>query len=323
MSGKPKACIAIPVGGRLEEQINAACDPVKIAFNAPREELFAALADVEGVLVTNRTRIDAEFLDAGPKLRIVAGVGVGYDNVDLSEATKRGVLITNTPDVVTEPVINLTIGFIVALSRKLFGNEAYCRGGGWSRRDQQPGLGFEIRGKTLGVVGFGRIGTGVTRRIEAFGMKPLFNDLFEEPPPGAPESTYRPLDDLLGESDIVTLHPDLNETSHHLISTRELELMKPTGFLINTSRGPVVDQDALTAALQAETIAGAAIDVLEREPPAEGEPILTLPNVLITPHIGTGTLETRLAMMDLAVQNLVTMMKGERPPTIVNTEVLD
>jgi glyoxylate reductase len=323
MSGKPKACIAVPVGGKLEEQIDAACEPTKIAFNAPREELFAALADVEGVLVTNRTRIDAEFLDAGPKLRIVAGVGVGYDNVDLPEATKRGVLITNTPDVVTEPVINLTIGFIVALSRKLFANEAYCRGGGWARRDRQPGLGFEIRGKTLGVVGFGRIGTGVTRRIEPFGMKPLFNDLFEEAPPGAPESTYRPLEDLLQESDIVTLHPDLNETSYHLVSTRELELMKPTGLLINTSRGPVVDQDALTAALQAETIAGAALDVLEREPPAEGEPILTLPNVLITPHIGTGTLETRLAMVDLAVQNLVAMMKGERPPTIVNTEVLD
>jgi glyoxylate reductase len=163
----------------------------------------------------------------------------------------------------------------------------------------------------------------VTRRAGAFGMRPLFNDVFREPPAGAPESEYRPLDELLCESDVVTLHVDLNPTSHHLVGARELGQMKPTAWLVNTSRGPVVDQPALVAALREGRIAGAAVDVLEKEPPARDEPLLALPNVLVFPHIGTSTAETRLAMRELAVRNLIAALAGERPRACVNPQVLD
>ncbi len=257
-----------------------------------------------------------------PSLRVVSGFGVGYDRFDIEEATRRGIAICNTPDVVTVPVADMTIGLIIGLSRRLFQNAAYVRSGGWARRERPPAAGFDLEGKTLGVIGFGRIGTEVTRRAQPFGVRTIFNDLFEEPPANAPQIPYRPLDDLLGEADIVTLHVDLNPTSYHLIGARELGLMKPTAYLINTSRGPVVDRAALLEALQNDAIAGAALDVLEKEPPDPDDPLVTLPNFVGFPHMGTATRETRRAMLELSVDNLLAILQRQPPRACVNPEVL-
>jgi phosphoglycerate dehydrogenase-like enzyme len=320
-NAKPKVCILVPLEPELQSRIESACEVARPS-GFSQEDLYAALADVEGVLLFNALPVDASFLDAAPRLRVVSGFGVGYDNVDLAEATKRGVVVCNTPQVLNAAVANLAFGMILALSRRLFQNEMHCRSGAWSRGERPPPLGFDLAGKTLGVVGFGRIGKEVTRRAHAFDMTTLFNDVFRKAPPGAPESRYRPLDDLLRESDIVTLHPDLNPTSYHLIGARELALMKSTACLVNTSRGPVVDQPALVAALREERIAGAAVDVLEQEPPDADEPVVDLPNVLTFPHIGTATNETRYAMRELTVRNLLAALAGETPPACVNPEVL-
>jgi phosphoglycerate dehydrogenase-like enzyme len=319
---RPKACIHLPLAKDLAAHVDAGCEARHVAFDAPREELLTALADVEGLLVSNQVPVDGALYDAAPRLRVVSGFGVGYDRFDVEEATRRKIAICNTPDVVTVPVADLTMGLILALTRRLFDNEAYSRGGAWARGDRPPRFGFDLGGKLLGVVGFGRIGKEVTRRAQAFGMRSVFNDLFQEPPPGAPPSPYRALDELLREADIVTLHTDLNPTSYHLIGERELGLMKPTAYLINTSRGPVVDQPALIAALRKGKIAGAAVDVLEKEPPELDEVLVALPDVLTFPHIGTATRETRRAMLELAVRNLLAVLQREPPPACLNPEVL-
>jgi phosphoglycerate dehydrogenase-like enzyme len=319
---RPKACIHLPLAKDLSAHVDAVCEARHVAWGAPREELLAALADIEGVLLSNQVFVDGSVFDAAPHLRVVSGFGVGYDRFDVEEATRRGIAICNTPDVVTVPVADFTMGLILALTRRLFRNEAYPRSGAWARRERPPGPGLDLGGKTLGVVGFGRIGKEVTRRAQAFGMRTVFNDLFEEPPEDAPRSPFQPLDVLLREADIVTLHTDLNPTSYHLISVHELGLMKPTAYLINTSRGPVVDQPALVAALREGAIAGAAVDVLEKEPPEPEEPLVTLPNVLVFPHIGTATRETRRAMLELAVHNLLAVLQGEPPPACLNPQVL-
>ncbi len=318
----PKVCVALPLNDDLNEKIDAVCKVDRVEIRAPRPELLAKLADMEGVLLSNGVRVDAELFDAAPELRVVAGFGVGYNNFDIAEGTKRGVAICNTPDVLTAAVADLTIGLILSLSKRLFENEAHSRSGSWAARKPLPPLGFDVNTKILGTVGFGRIGKEVTRRLKVFGMRTIWNDVFTELPAGAPESSYRPLDDLLREADVVSLHTDLNATSHHLISERELALMKPSAYLVNTSRGPVVDQPALTAALRSGTIAGAALDVLEKEPPDAEDPILTLPNVLTFPHIATATTETRLAMAELAVENLLAVLAGEIPRACINPEVL-
>ncbi|MEE9279442.1 MAG: D-glycerate dehydrogenase [Myxococcota bacterium] len=318
----PTACIALPLDDHLNEKVEAHCKASRIDLRAPRDQLLAALAKAEGVLLSNMVRVNAEFFDAAPSLRVVAGVGVGYNNFDVGEASKRGVAICNTPDVLTAAVADLTVAFVLSLAKRLFENEAHARSGAWAARKPLPPLGSDITGKTLGVIGFGRIGKEVTRRLKVFGMRTTFNDVFTKPPPGAPESTYRSLYDLLRESDIVSLHTDLNPTSHHLIGERELSLMKPSAYLINTSRGPVIDQPALTAALQNEAIAGAALDVLEKEPPDPEDPIIGLPNVLTFPHMATATTGTRLAMRELAVENLLAVLEGTTPPACVNPEVL-
>jgi glyoxylate reductase len=288
---------------------------------APAEALASALRDAEGVLLSNQHPVDEAFMARAPRLRVVAGVGVGYDRFDLEAATRRRVAVCNTPDVLTESVANLTLGLLLALSRRLFANENYARGG-WARREAPPELGFELAGKVLGIVGYGRIGREVASRALPFRLRLLWNDVFDQLPADAPPAEFRPLDALLAESDIVSLHVDLNPTSEHLIGAEQLARMKRSAWLVNTSRGPVVDQPALVRALREGEIAGAALDVLEEEPPRAGEPLLELPNVLVFPHIGTATRETRYAMRELAVRNLLAGVSVERPPSCVNSEVL-
>ena len=322
LNEKPKVCIALPLEDDLKAQIRAACDVRVVDVLPPRAELLEAVHDVEGVLGTPRLRADSEFFDAAPKLRVLSTCSVGFDSFDIPEATRRGVVVCHTPGVLNSAVANLTLSMIFALALKLFEHEPYVRSGGWSRRETPPGLGMDIQGKTLGVIGFGRIGQEVTRRMQALGMRTLWFDLFDDPPVGAPESEYRGLDELLGESDFVSLHTNLNPSSHHLIGAAELNRMKLSAFLINTARGPLVDQPALSRALERGQIAGAALDVFESEPPDPEDPIVRLPNVICTPHIGTATVETRRAMRELAIHNLLAVLAGELPPAPVNPEVL-
>ena len=266
--------------------------------------------------------VDAAFLDAAPALRVVATPSVGFDSIDVPAATARGVAVCNTPGVLTAAVADLTVTLIIMLARRLPEYARFVRSGAWARREPLPELAHDIAGKTLGVVGFGRIGREVARRMQALGMKPIWYDVFDRLPPGAPQVPYRPLDELLAGADFVTIHMDLNDGSRHLIGAREIGLMRSTAYLINTARGGVVDQAALTAALQQGRLAGAGLDVLEREPPDPAEPILTLPNVIAFPHMGTATHETRKAMRELAVDNVLAVLAGRRPPAIVNPEVL-
>ena len=321
-SEKPLACVCLPLEPELEARVEAACRLKRVSWAAPRDALIEAVRDADGLLLSNRMRADEELFAAAPKLRVLAGFGVGYDSFDVEAATKRGIAVSNTPDVLTDTVADLVLGLLFALSRHLLENAEYVRSGAWSHARRPPPLGFDVRGRTLGVVGFGRIGRVVTARAQALGMRTLWNDVFRDLPAGAPPSEYRELPDLLRESDVVTLHADLNPTSHHLISTHELACMRPHAVLINTSRGPVIDQLALVDALRAGKLAGCGLDVLEREPPAKDDPILELPNALLVPHIGSATEETRYAMRELAVRNLVAVLTGESPPTCLNPEVL-
>lgn len=319
---KPKVYIIINIEDDLEAQLRAACDAEYIDYGMPRDQFLAAIHDAEGILLSPRVRADKAFFDAAPKLKVISTSSVGYDPFDISEATKHGVVVCHTPGVLTDAVANLTMAFILNVALRLFDNEAFVRSGGWARREKAPPLGNDIQGKTLGVIGYGRIGQEVTKRMQALGMKTLWYDVFDTPHPAAPKSERRSLDDLLVESDFVTLHTNLDANSRHLISTAELARMKPTAYLINTARGPLVDQVALTKALQDGVIAGAGLDVLDAEPPAIGDPIYTLPNVICFPHIGSATEETRRAMRELAVENLLAVLAGKMPPAPVNPEAM-
>lgn len=322
MPARPKVYVMVPIEEELEERIRAVTEMEKIDIQTPRESYLSTLRDADGILLTPRVRADPEFFDAAPNLKVISTTSVGYDPFDIPAATQRGVVVCHTPGVLSAAVANLTMACIFNLALKLFQFEPYVRSGGWARREKPPSLGMDIQGKTLGVVGFGRIGQEVTRRMQALGMQTLWYDIFDTPHPAAPNSQYRPLNDLLAESDFVTLHTNLDESTRHLIGSEELARMKPTAYLINTARGPLIDQRALTEALQTGQIAGAALDVLEKEPPDEDEPIVRLPNVLCFPHIGTATEETRRAMRELAVENLLAVLDGKKPPAPVNPEVL-
>lgn len=323
MCAKPKVNVSVPIlEADLRAQIEAVAEAHYLDWSVSRADLLAAMGDVEGVLVTPRVRGDAEFFAASPKLRVLATTSVGYDAFDIDAATNHGVVVCNTPGVLTNAVANLTTALILNLALKLRENEAYVRDGNWAANATRPGLGIDVQGKTLGVIGFGRIGQTVTRIMQALGMKTIWYDIYDTPHPSAPKSEYRPFDALLAESDFVTLHTNLDANSRHLIGAAELAKMKRTAYLVNTARGGLVDQVALTEALRNGTIAGAGLDVLESEPPAADDPIYKLPNVVCYPHIGSATHETRRAMRELAVQNLVAVLTGQRPPAPVNPEVL-
>ncbi len=323
MSDKPKVLVLVPLEDDLLDRICQTCEVDVLESSTPRPDLLAALHNINGVLVSPRVPADAAFFEAAPKLRVLSSHSVGYDPFDIEAATKHGVVVCNTPGVLTAAVANLTMALTFALTLRLRDNECFVRSGGWARCEGPPPLGHDVQGKKFGVVGFGRIGQEVTRRMQALGMKTLWYDVFDTPSLDAPKSTYRPMEDLLRESDFVSLHTNLNDSTRHLIGAKEVELMKPSAYLINTARGGLVDQVALAAALKQQVIAGAGLDVLESEPPEEADPIYTLQNVMCLPHIGTATEETRRLMRELAVRNLIAVLSGEKPPASVNPEVLD
>jgi len=282
-------------------------------------ELHAAVAGVDGAVVSLADRIDDAFLDAaGPRLRVVANIAVGYDNVDVAACTARGVTVTNTPGVLTDATADLAFALILMSTRRLGEAERLVR----ATRPWAFGLDFMlgagITGKTLGIVGLGAIGSAVARRARAAGMTIVYSGRGRAVPEleDELEALHLSLDELLATADVVSLHAPLTDETRGLIDAAALARMKPTAFLVNTSRGPVVDEEALAEALRTGTIAGAGLDVYEHEPDVLPE-LLELENVVLLPHLGSATVETRTAMAVLAVRNALSVLRGEGPLTPV------
>jgi glyoxylate reductase len=262
-------------------------------------------------------------MDALPTVKIFANYAVGFNNIDVEAATKRKVVITNTPGVLTDTTADFAWTLLMAAARRLVEADKYCRAGEYEGWGPMLFLGHDIHHKTLGIVGLGRIGQAIARRAQGFEMKVLYNDEFRPPPEKEAELkvTYVSLEQLLRESDFVTLHVPLMPSTKHLIGKKQLEMMKRTAVLINTSRGPVVDEKALVAALKSNVIFAAGLDVYEDEP-ALAPGLAGLDNAIIPPHIASATFDTRTKMATMAAGNIVSFFKGERPSNIVNPEVL-
>ena len=273
-----------------------------------REELLARSRELEGLLSLLTDPVDAELIDAAPALRAISNYAVGTDNVDLDAASERGIPVGNTPDVLTESTADLAVALILAVSRRLVEGDAYVRRGDWHTWEPELLLGRDLHGATVGIVGRGRIGQAVGRRLEGFGCELLYTDV------GVGVS----LEELLDRSDFVTLHCPLTPDTRGLIDDEALERMKATAYLINTSRGPVVDTEALSRALHNREIAGAALDVTDPEPLPGDHPLLEAPGVLVMPHIASATHATRERMAEMAVDNLLAGLAGEPMPNQAN-----
>lgn len=287
-----------------------------------KEEIIQHAESCEGLVTLLSDTITSEVIESLPRLRVIAQYAVGYDNIDVAAATARGVIVTNTPGVLTETTADLTWSLIMAVSRRIVEADKYVRDGRW-RVAWGPELllGEDVYGATLGIIGLGRIGQAVARRAKGFDMRVLYhsrNRVDCEKDLGA---ELVALDTLLSESDIVTLHVPLTQETHHLIGTRELSLMKRGAYLINTSRGAVLDEGALYDALRSGHLGGAGLDVFAHEPTPHNNPILELGNVVVAPHIGSASTRTRTVMAEMCATNLIAALSGERPPNIVNPEV--
>lgn len=285
--------------------------------------MLERVRDAEGLLCMLTDRIDGELLDAAPRLRAVSNYAVGYDNVDVAACTARGIPVGNTPGVLTETTADFAFALLLAAARRVVEADAFVRAGRW--RSWQPGLllGREVHGATLGIAGLGAIGQAVARRARGFGMRILYTSRTRRPELEA-ETSAVPVgkDELFSSADFLTLHLALTPETRHFVGARELSLMKPTAVLVNTARGGVIDQAALVEALRAGRPSFAALDVTDPEPPAPDEALLSLPNVLLAPHLGSASEATRGRMASLAVENLLAALEGRRPPHCVNPEAL-
>jgi glyoxylate reductase len=301
---------------RTEHEVDAWASPESIG----REELLRRVAGADAVVSLLTERIDAELLDAaGPQLKVVANVAVGYDNIDVPACTERGVVATNTPGVLTEATADIAFGLILSATRRLGEGERLIRSGQAWKWGMFFLLGSSLQGKTLGVVGMGGIGQATARRAKAFGMEIVYQSRSEIDPGVAAELGARrvELDELLAISDIVSLHCPYGPATHHLIGAGQLAAMKDSAYLINTARGPIIDEAALASALRDGQIAGAGLDVFENEPSVHPG-LLELENVVLVPHLGSATVETRTAMAMLAADNTLAVLSGEGPPAPIN-----
>ena len=284
-----------------------------------REELLKGAKGVEAILSVLTEKIDQEVMEAaGQQLKIIANYAVGYDNIDVAEAKKRNIMVTNTPGVLTEAVAEHTIALIFAIAERIVEADRYTRAGKYKAWGPKLLLGADIKGRTLGIVGLGRIGSEVARRMQdGFDLKIIYYDLKRnEELEKKYGMEYRDLDDLLKEADFVSLHTALTEQTRHLINEERLKMMKPTACLVNTSRGPIIDEKALLEVLKSKGIAGAALDVFENEP--ELTPGLTdLENAILTPHIASATEGTRDKMSEMAANNIIAALEGQTPPNLV------
>ena len=288
----------------------------------PRAELLARVADAEGLYSMLTDRVDEELLDKAPRLRVVSNMAVGYDNIDVDACTRRGIPVGHTPGVLTDTTADLAFTLILAAARRLVEAVDYVREGKWITWSPNLFLGYDVYGATLGILGLGRIGAAVARRATGFGMRVLYHSRSRhEEVEAALGITYVDFDTLLAESDILSIHTPLTPETYHLIGANELARMKPTAILVNTARGGVVDPEALYQALKQGTIAYAALDVTEPEPIPADHPLLSLPNCIVVPHIGSASHATRRRMAIMAAENLLAGLAGKPLPYCVNPDV--
>ena len=288
------------------------------------EILLEKAASVDGLLCLLTDRIDANLIEAvGGTLKVISQMAVGCDNIDLAAATKRGIPVGHTPGVLTDATADFTWALLMAAARRIVEGDRFTRAGNWTTWEPKLLLGPDISGATLGILGFGRIGQAVARRAAGFNMRVLYhNDQSRYPELEAElDVEFVSFENLLGQSDFLTIHTPLTNATHHLIGEHELAQMKPTAVLINTARGPVIDPVALHGALKRRQIAMAALDVTEPEPIPLDDPLLDLDNLVITPHIGSASLQARTRMAIMAAENLIAGLRGERLPYCVNMEV--
>ena len=319
----PKVYITRPLPTKAVERLAARYDVKMRGEDAPLDpaQLAESCREIEGLMATG-VRVSEDVVAQAPRLRAVANVGVGYDNIDVAACTRRRIPVTNTPDVLTETTADLAFALLLAAPRRLVECDRYVREGQWQSSRWELLWGSDIHGKTLGVYGLGRIGKAVVRRARGFSMRVNYYDVVRAAPALEEElgAQFVDRETLLREADFLTLHVPLTPETHHLIGARELSMLKPTAFLINAARGKCVDEAALVEALQAKRLAGAGLDVFENEPHVHPE-LLRLPNVVLAPHVGSATAQTRLAMAMLAVENLLAALEGRRPPNLVNPEI--
>ena len=268
------------------------------------DELRARTRESDGLLTLITDRVDAELLDGSPRLKAIANMGVGTDNIDVEAAKERGIPVGNTPDVLTDATADLAFALLLALARRIVPGAEKVRAGEWHTWEPAADLGADLAGAVLGIVGWGRIGQAVARRAEGFGMEVVHSS----------RSSGVPREELLERADFLSLHTPLTPDTRHLIDADALARMKPTALLINTARGGVVDQDALRTALHDGTIAGAALDVTDPEPLPPDHPLLDAPNLLVVPHVGSATVRTRAKMAEMAVENLLAALDGRPMP---------
>ena len=312
-----------------QEAVDVARQSCEVHFTPLDQPLDAAtlrqaVAGMDGLISVVTDTIDTELLQAGPELQVVANVAAGFDNVDVPAATRHGVVVTNTPGVVTESTADLAWGLLFGIGRRVAEADRYVRTGKWKEWQLMVLLGRDVHGSTLGIIGMGNIGQAVARRASGFGMTILYHNRRRLPADVESKlgATWVELDELLSAADFVSVHTPLNAETRHLIGDRELRLMKPTSYLINTSRGPVVDEEAVTRALQERWIAGAGLDVFEREPEVP-QALKDLENVVLLPHIGSASVASRTRMAVMAAQSAVAVLQGQRPQHVVNPEVYE
>jgi glyoxylate reductase len=283
----------------------------------PVAEMIARAGGADAIIPMGSHRVGAPLIEAASRLRVIAVAAAGYNLVDVAAATRRGILVTNTPGVLTETTADMAWALMLAVARRVAEGDRFVRAGQWTGVYWSLMLGTDVHGATLGILGLGRIGKAVARRARGFDMRVLYHNRQPDPEADHLGATYRPKADLLRESDFVVLAVPLSPETRHLIGAPELALMKPTAFLVNVARGPVVDEAALVEALRARRLAGAALDVFEDEPKVHTG-LTDLESVVLTPHVGSASRATRLRMATTAAENCVAALQGRRPPNLVN-----
>ena len=322
---KPRVFVTRLIPEKGLEMVRQECD-VEVwrdPLPPPYETLLQRVRGVDALLCLLTDKIDANLMDAiGPQMKVISQMAVGFDNIDILGATARGIPVGNTPGVLTDTTADFAWALLMAAARRVVEGDKFTRAGKWKTWGPIDFLGPDVAGATLGIIGFGRIGQALAKRAQGFDMRILYFDTLRHPEAEQKYGArYADLCTLLREADFVSLHTTLSQETHHLMDDARLKMMKRSGILINTARGPVVDPEALYRALSAGTIAYAALDVTEPEPIRPDDPLLTLDNIIIAPHIASASFQTRTKMATMAAENLIAGLKGERLPNCVNPEV--
>ncbi|MDO8672018.1 MAG: D-glycerate dehydrogenase [Dehalococcoidia bacterium] len=323
---KPKVFVTRLISGEALTLIEKAAEMRVWEGELPpgRDVLLSLVREIDGLLSLLTEKVDAGLMDAAPRLKVISSMAVGYDNIDVAEATQRGILVGNTPGVLTETTADLAFALLLSAARRTVEGDRWTREGKWKTWGPMVLLGYDVHHATLGIVGLGRIGAEMAKRARGFDMRVIYHSRTRRPEEELRLGLeWRPdLHSLLADSDFVSLHAPYGARTHHMIGQSEFARMKASAIFVNTSRGSLVDQKALYEALRQGRIAGAGLDVTEVEPLPLDDPLLTLDNVVITPHIGSASHATRTRMAIMAAENLIAGLQGKRPPNCVNPEAL-